>query len=372
MAEEEINSFACLFESHDIVTQYLYLDLTNPFTTEIFDGFEENALNLVKTRESDSSYEACLQFSAQESKVFQTADRIIQRIKKRPNDKWNLHSLQEDNTRDKDPKPILCDFHSICETHIPLLSRNFREEFVFEDPISLPYFFKTTGFGLIRKAIPQEILATTSNGIYNHIHLLLERLSELPPGTDIRFREVMMRDKGRYDSELLVENIWEDKESQFWENDAPWLGCMENLLGENYILCKQGVVFSTPGTNQQYWHADGPEDLEPYQAICCFIPLVDLNEDTGYTTFWAGTHELKQRHLLDNPKLSAHLNQKGGMVKGFASQGDVLIYDYKVIHRGEPNFSDSLRPILYLVYSRQGFQEKNFSSAHLDDILVDH
>ena len=132
-----------------------------------------------------------------------------------------------------------------------------------------------------------------------------------------------------------------------------------------------GVVVSTGGsaTKTQFWHADGHEDLSPNQAVCFFIPLCDLNETTGYTSFWPGSHLYPQSDLLAHD-LPAKL-PPGSMFKGAVNFGDSLIYDYRTIHRGEANHMSygGLRSIMYIVYAVKDFSEPNFSSRSIFDAI---
>jgi ectoine hydroxylase-related dioxygenase (phytanoyl-CoA dioxygenase family) len=128
-------------------------------------------------------------------------------------------------------------------------------------------------------------------------------------------------------------------------------------------------VLSLPGTEVQYWHSDGvhvgdsstlddSDAAAPVHALCVFCPLIDLNEETGYTEFWAGSH-----------KYSKLLAKKGeqalpGGTKGILNKGNFLVYDYRTIHRGMPNTSARARPVCYFLYTRAGFEfveDQNFT-----------
>ena len=50
-----------------------------------------------------------------------------------------------------------------------------------------------------------------------------------------------------------------------------------------------------------------------------------------------------------------------GGTKGITPAGSCLCYDFRNVHRGMPNTSTQMRPILYFVYAHAGFSEaKNF------------
>ena len=145
-----------------------------------------------------------------------------------------------------------------------------------------------------------------------------------------------------------------------------------------FALFRSGVVFSTPGTKTQYWHADGSHTRPPAtfdtpegggappDAVCVFLPLIDLTAETGFTTFWPGTQHFPQEDLL------AHsLPRPWGCVEGAVTAGSAILYDFRTVHRGEPNRTDSHRPICYFVYARPGFDEvSNFAQASLFDVVT--
>jgi len=135
------------------------------------------------------------------------------------------------------------------------------------------------------------------------------------------------------------------------------------------------VVLSTGGakTGTQFWHADGLERTPPNTALCCFLPLIDLTEETGYTSFWPGTHNSGQSALLSSTRFPAAL-PPASTHAGVGRAGEPLLYDYKVIHRGEPNAmpAGAIRPIVYLVYGRADWTETNFVEGRLEDWLAAH
>lgn len=76
-------------------------------------------------------------------------------------------------------------------------------------------------------------------------------------------------------------------------------------------------------------------ELEPdqAQALCVFLPLIQLTEQTGYTSFWPGSHLYDNTDLLqhDFPSRCPWVIQKG-----LASPGDALIYDFRFVRSSPP------------------------------------
>jgi ectoine hydroxylase-related dioxygenase (phytanoyl-CoA dioxygenase family) len=233
--------------------------------------------------------------------------------------------------------------------------------------MAAPPSFETHGhFALpLEQSVPEQILAQTRAAVLSHVNDVLSAVSGMPI---VKFKEVMQRDKGRYDIDLIsLASL--DAFKMYATTDAPWLPALASILPSNFKLHRMGVVVSTGGncTSTQQWHADGPAALEPYHAVCCFIPLIDLDETTGFTTFWSGTHLDRQEFLLEHglpTKLPG-----SAFTKGIAEAGSVLMYDYKVVHRGEANHmpAGAIRPIMYLVYGQEDFSETNFATKSLYD-----
>ena len=113
------------------------------------------------------------------------------------------------------------------------------------------------------------------------------------------------------------------------------------------------VVYSKPGANHQGWHADGghmegisdagwdesnatTNTLAAPYVICLFVPLIGLNHTVGFTQFWPGSH--KHRGLVGfGPFAEVAKATWDGTVRA----GEAIVYDYRLLHRGTPNYSNS-------------------------------
>jgi hypothetical protein len=203
-----------------------------------------------------------------------------------------------------------------------------------------------------------------------------------------------------------------DGAAPIWESlarEGAWVPMVRKLLqggsGDCDKGCKVyrcGCVVSLPGAEEQYWHSDGDhrgaaagwppcsesdsqqrqqqqqqpaeegdaaagrQDLSAWgqsQAanphnVCVFIPLVDLSHTNGYTEFWAGSQHYSK--LFEKKGVQA----LPGGTDAIVDAGDALLYDFRTVHRGMPNSSDAMRPILYIVYSHDDWSEsRNFRVA---------
>ena len=140
------------------------------------------------------------------------------------------------------------------------------------------------------------------------------------------------------------------------------------LIGQQYLISSFGSVVTFPGADPQPIHFDHPPLFEsesdcvglPAYAITMVVPLVDLDESTGSTAIWEGTHQQlgvrdRLHELIETPDFE-------GAAVPFARKGDVYLMDYRVVHGGTANLSEFPRPILYVVYCRPWFRDGfNFS-----------
>ena len=123
-----------------------------------------------------------------------------------------------------------------------------------------------------------------------------------------------------------------------------------------------GVVLSLPGSRLQRWHRDGSQLYEGYEAlpahaITAFCPLVDVTDDLGPTQFLLGSHHASSEDpRYVEPSLST-LPYAAPNLK----EGDVVLFDYRLIHRGGANKGKIQRPVFYKVFTRTWFNDaQNF------------
>lgn len=130
---------------------------------------------------------------------------------------------------------------------------------------------------------------------------------------------------------------------------------MSQLLGQDHIIQCFSCVVSEPGAKTQHIHVDHQglfgsalDAMIPGFAINLFIPLVALNESTGTTQMWPGSH----RSPLADPE-----DHQGVLPE--AAPGDAILMDYRVQHRGMANCSSLLRPVITLGFGRKWFLDRS-------------
>lgn len=243
---------------------------------------------------------------------------------------------------------------------------------------------------LDRHGIPWRIQQNSSDS--DHGEEEFEAKNASP--TNFRFKEAASRCKGRMDvvfqpSIVTAGGFANDVfQGQILENSTI-NQVVQSLFGgeENVRLVYSGLIFNWPGSATQPWHQDGeplfPESphsaqiqasLPPY-ALNVFIPLEssDGEVEKGPTEFLPGSHLWSSTEELDQVNHMARMgdNHNGNrdnnknllptVLGPILKQGDALIYDYRVCHRGTSNVAamptDRPRRILYLMFARPWFQD---------------
>jgi len=147
---------------------------------------------------------------------------------------------------------------------------------------------------------------------------------------------------------------------QLYANDFV-LAVLRLVLGEQFIIGSFGAVVSLPGAPNQHSHRDHPNIYElteaeatnpwvdvvlPPYALNVIVPLVPLNTTNGTTHLWLGSHLVPKSKAMQMPN-----------VDPMVDLGDCLLVDYRLMHAGNANRSESPRPILYNMYCRPWFRD---------------
>ncbi len=130
---------------------------------------------------------------------------------------------------------------------------------------------------------------------------------------------------------------------------------LQRLLGRDCILGACSSVVSWPGAPAQTVHRDSESlygdfeidvKLPPY-AVTLLMPLIRADAVTGSTRVWLGTHRVADFATARTMPSVAHEVEPGSM----------LMTDSRVLHAGEPNRSETIRPLLYASYHRSWFRD---------------
>uniref|UniRef100_A0A7S1ZJE2 Phytanoyl-CoA dioxygenase n=1 Tax=Trieres chinensis TaxID=1514140 RepID=A0A7S1ZJE2_TRICV len=194
---------------------------------------------------------------------------------------------------------------------------------------------------------------------------------EIEIGEDtFTFREIASRNLERFD--LRLDSIPKAKEmvENYILSQTDVMTLLSGILGpSNEMDFDMSVVYSRPGAINQRWHSDGAHlneakdsgfDEDGWKntptgayALCLFVPLIDLDEETGYTQFWPRSH----RHSnLSGFGPAAELTK--ATFDGICNAGDGLWYDYRLLHRGMFNVSTVVRPVIQVIFKKKWYVER--------------
>ncbi|CAJ1943569.1 unnamed protein product [Cylindrotheca closterium] len=247
-----------------------------------------------------------------------------------------------------------------------------------ESSTSVAAAFKNDGFVLLQEALDPSLLEDWRNFgeayFIKSFQLLHENGHTNAPipyekeylmglGAKNGFKEMVMRSPGRYELSLLdcLDQVPDIKKI---------VGALEPLLpkclGGGYKstlplkLCHLSILVSTPGSTDQGWHADGGHaSLQQHLPCHCanvFVPLHDLPEEMGPTEFRPESHYLT-RNLAPMMLAAKCRGTLRVPVWPALNLGDVVCFDYRILHRGRANNSDRNRFVLVLTFAEPWFTD---------------
>lgn len=133
---------------------------------------------------------------------------------------------------------------------------------------------------------------------------------------------------------------------------------MQKLMVDEFT-CYSGIIHSTPGSEDQYWHRD-THTLETLTSegtnlvnlddfyFTVLIPItVPFTIENGTTEFMVGSHKLAAKDL--NECKTSQLE---------VPLGSALVFNGKINHRGKANQSLEDRPALYIVYHKKWYNDQ--------------
>eukprot|EP00392_Amoebophrya_sp_AT5.2_P017340 g17680.t1 len=209
----------------------------------------------------------------------------------------------------------------------------------------------------------------------------------IPVGQKHGFREIVHRARGRYD---MLHGIWGHpalvSESALYR--AVLLPAAQKVLGEDCRLEFNGALMTTSGAAEQLWHVDGQhlfpvdpqqvaqeasgsgcgrevETVLPPHCVNFFVPLVDIPDDpsVGGTEFCLGSHKRTNKLGPDAVWQRADWREKlkpewdGEIVKVKAQAGQLMCFEYRILHRAMAHNVATARPVLYWTFVRPWFTD---------------
>jgi len=273
------------------------------------------------------------------------------------------------------------------EISVPAVQEHFEKEGF----VLLQDFLDINGKGLLAewKNFSDEFFDDIFRQLYENGHTqfpshigILEsgkKVYAMGEGRTRGFQEIVMRNPGRYEISLMNEAVVAGGREQRGNNKRirptvdPLLERLSPIVSKllhskmDEINLYYSLIVSTPLATEQKWHADGEHvDLDqhlPCHCLSVFIPLVNVTSNMGPTEILPASHF----HTRQPSPMKIDPGTLKAPVAPTLNLGDVLIFDYRVLHRGRPNLSsDKDRPYLNLILSQPWFKDvKNWPNRTL-------
>ena len=254
--------------------------------------------------------------------------------------------------------------------------------------------FKKNGVAILPLKIDHDFVKTSRNKCLHAWEDALARGKaikghEIKVGQEHGFKEIVHRATGRYDMQWKI-----DGEKHFLDEErvmSKFLPFVHQVLGGETMtkMNFNGCLFSVPGAKEQLWHIDGEhlftseENLEligkkdsdffceseggqvssilPAHCLNIFIPLVDVESNNGGTEFCLGSHFntkfFKDDIVWQNSEWKDRIGFKGEVMAIKVNAGEVLAFDYRVLHRALDHQGSEVRPVLYYTFTKRWFSD---------------
>jgi len=222
-----------------------------------------------------------------------------------------------------------------------------------QSPQELARQFVEQGLSVLSSGLTAEQVEKSHEEVLTYYDDVMYTLNQLDKQEDLRsggFTTFKQREEGRYD--MQVPHLDDSAAFPWFNEKAPWLPVVRQILGSDCVRLHQACILSLPGSTRQKWHSDGNHlddafHLPPH-CINVFIPLVDLQSANGPTEF-IPTSQLDW--ATDTPPLILT-----------AKAGQCILFDHRTKHRGLANQTSAARPLVYITYSKPWYVDLNNSS----------
>jgi len=257
--------------------------------------------------------------------------------------------------------------------------------------------FRENGVAILPVRINPEFIQESKDIVMKSWQDALNRAKnirghDMKVGMEFGFEEFVQRAPGRYDLHWGVNG-----DSHFLDHEnvlSQILPFVHEVLGGQTMtkLDFNGCLFSVPGAKEQLWHVDGehlfssetgphyngeskesffsPKNLSsilPTHCLNVFIPLVDVERNNGGTEFCLGSHFLTKffsdEIVWQDSRWKDRIEFNGEILTVKVNAGEVLAFDYRVLHRALEHGGDHARPLLYYTYTKRWFTDAmNFAN----------
>lgn len=219
----------------------------------------------------------------------------------------------------------------------------------FEDQLVLA--LRTDGYFLLEEAFSAE----KTDQLFSAFKMLLDHFRETNESN---------RGKNRY-------NLALPPQSPFIDEDVivgnPAYDVLQRVLGDDLAVSFLAADTPLEGSDYQNAHADGrmlfPKLGISLPAYCLVmnILLVDFTKENGPLEIWPNGS-----HLFDGSEAMIGTEHRAPE-QVIAPAGSLLVRDHRMWHRGSPNRTPDMRPMMAVVYSKSWYR---FGEAEVGTLPV--
>jgi len=255
--------------------------------------------------------------------------------------------------------------------------------------------FKTNGIAILPLQIDEKFVNKSKELVVSAWQdaLLRARIikgHEMKVGNKFGFKEMVLRAPGRFDMQWRI-----DGEEHFMDPQnvlSKFLPFVHEVFGGEKMtsLNFNGCLMSLPGAKEQLWHIDGEHlytseenvrcygdnnvtffdrekderkdnSILPAHCLNIFIPLVDVESNNGGTEFCLGSHFhtkfFSDDIVWQDKTWKDRIGFKGDVMAVKVNAGEVLAFDYRVLHRALEHGGKEARPLLYYTFTKRWFSD---------------
>lgn len=220
--------------------------------------------------------------------------------------------------------------------------------------------FNSNGFVVVEDVLDvcmvEDLRIKAMNSFRELFEVHLNGKNRLGIGIKNGFKEIVQRHQNRFEVPYKIDEIGGTELAMH----PKIVSLVDSILGEQHHVVNISLVVSNPGAADQSWHTDGPHvsvtQHLPCHCLNVFVPLIDILSHTGPTSFRPGSQHLTRD--FRNMYLAAFFKKKLQPVQTpELKRGSVLMFDYRVLHRGTANTSSEPRPVIVLTFAKPWFQD---------------
>jgi hypothetical protein len=184
------------------------------------------------------------------------------------------------------------------------------------------------------RATPQQFISSIIDTVQSSLPFLPNLLNQQPPPPPT---PSSFCDNNNHDVNSTTVSQQQQQQQQQQQPYTTW--SQVNIINIS-------ILISTPGSTDQKWHADGGHvNIEHHLPChCCnlFIPLTPITSQNGPTEFRPQsqyyTRQLTKLLLLAKARKELHPIDAPLV----SELGDIILFDYRILHRGRGNRSNIL------------------------------